>query len=58
MLAEIGVADGRTTTDKLVGMVVGLGKTTKLGVVVGVAIGDAGVGEQAASVINATRITA
>jgi hypothetical protein len=58
MLDEIGVADGRTTTDGLVGMLVALGRTTMLGVEIGVAVGDAGVVEHAARLIKVIRIIA
>ena len=54
MLDEVGVADGRTIAVRLVGIVVEVGRMTEMGAAVGVA----GVAEQAARVISATRITA
>jgi hypothetical protein len=54
MLDEVAVADGGTILVGLFGIVVVVGGTTGIGLAVGVA----GVAEQAAWVINATSITA
>jgi len=53
-LDEVAVADGRTIAVGLFGLVVVVGGTTGIGLAVGVA----GVAEQAAWVINATSISA
>jgi len=54
MLDEVAVSDGRTIAVGLFGIVVVVGGTTGIGLAVGVA----GVAEQAAWVINATSISA